>query len=136
MLLLETEVQPALEQAQRAFPSFTNWNYINQANGDYFGFTMWGELTNGQPQAPEFNSGERLTIEPDETMPRYFFITIDAPENQWRGTLTIGQHSYLWSSTDAGDAHLLGTGYCDSLEAAISQLKAEIERLFQAILGN
>jgi len=47
MLLPETEVQPALEQAQRAFPNFTNWNYINQANGDYFGFTMWGELTIG-----------------------------------------------------------------------------------------
>ncbi|AFZ50651.1 hypothetical protein [Dactylococcopsis salina] len=120
MLLPETEVQPALEQAQRAFPNFTNWNYINQANRDYFGFTMWGELT----------------IEPDETMPRYFFITIDAPENQWRATLTIGQHSYLWSSADVGDAHLLATDYCDSLEAAISQLKAEIERLFQAILGS
>ena len=49
MLLPETEVQPALEQAQRAFPNFTDWNYINQANRDYFGFTMWGELTNGQP---------------------------------------------------------------------------------------
>lgn len=61
MLLPETEVQPALEQAQRAFLHFTNWNYINQANGDYFGFTMWGELT----------------IEPDETMPSSFFITIN-----------------------------------------------------------
>ncbi|AFZ44975.1 hypothetical protein PCC7418_2844 [Halothece sp. PCC 7418] len=28
MLLPETEVQPALEQAQRAFPSFTIWGEL------------------------------------------------------------------------------------------------------------
>lgn len=53
-------------------------------------------------------------------------------QEEWRGSLTIGQHSYLWSSADVGDAHLLSTEPCNSLEDAIAALKAEMIRLFKA----
>jgi hypothetical protein len=40
-------------------------------------------------------------------MPQCFFITLDTYEEHWYGHLTIGQHCYLWSSADVGDAHLV-----------------------------
>jgi hypothetical protein len=118
MILTEIEIQDALRKAQTAFPHFTDWEYQNEAGGDYFGFSMWGQYI----------------LDPEVLMSRTFFITLDTYENQWHGSFTIGQHSYLWSSADMGDAHLLDTNSCDSLEAAIADLKAEIMRLFDALL--
>ncbi|MEM1169395.1 MAG: hypothetical protein AAGJ08_10070 [Cyanobacteria bacterium P01_H01_bin.35] len=37
----------------------------------------------------------------------------------------------MWSSADFGDAHLLDTDDCDSLEDAITALKVEMKQLFQ-----
>lgn len=66
-------------------------------------------------------------------MPRRFFITLDTDhEDKWQGCLTIGLHSYLWSSADMGDAHLVNTETCETLEKAITALKAKILELFQA----
>jgi hypothetical protein len=65
-------------------------------------------------------------------MPRYFFITFDTYEETWHGHLTIGQPCYLWSSADVGDAHLLDTESCKTIEDAIEALKAEIVNLFRA----
>ena len=65
-------------------------------------------------------------------MSRCFFITLDTYEEKWRGSLTIGQHSYLWSSADVGDAHLLATDDCDSIEDAILALKGEMKKLLTA----
>lgn len=116
MLLTELEIQQILETAKAAFPNFTDWEYINEVNEEYFGFSMWGQFV----------------LDPDELMSRRFFITLDTYQEEWRGSLTIGQHSYLWSSADVGDAHLLSTEPCDSLEDAIAALKAEMVRLFKA----
>lgn len=70
---------------------------------------------------------------PKELMPRRFFITFDKNyENKWQGCLTIGQHSYLWSSADVGDAHLLDTELCETLEEAIVVLKAKMLELWRA----
>ncbi len=65
-------------------------------------------------------------------MGRSFFITLETYKDKWRGCLTIGQHSYLWSSTDVRDAHLLSTDNYDSIEGAIATLKAEMLKLFHA----
>jgi hypothetical protein len=118
MLLTEPEIQQVLEQVQAAFPNFTDWEYNNEKNGEYFGFSVWGEFV--------FNSEELI-------MPRRFFITLDTNhEDKWEGCLTIGQHSYLWSSADAGDAHIVNTEPYETLEDAIAALKAKILELFQA----
>lgn len=118
MLLTDLEIQKTLEVVKAAFPNFTDWQYVNEVNGEYFGFSTWGKLTLGA----------------DVLMQKSFFITLDTYENEWRGALTIGQHSYLWSSADFGDAHLLGVGPCESVEDAIAALKDDIVSLFEAFV--
>jgi hypothetical protein len=116
-ILTESEVQQVMERVKTAFPFFTNWEYNNEKNEEYFGFSVWGELV----------------INPEDLMPRRFFITLDKNhENKWQGCLTIGQHSYLWSSADVGDAHLLDTKPCETLEETIVALKAKMLELFRA----
>ena len=116
LILTENEIQSAIEQAKIAFPHFTDWEYKNEANDEYFGFSLWGQYVPN----------------PEDQMPRCFFITLDTYEDNWNGHLTIGQHCYLWSSADVGDAHLLDTESCKTLEGAITALKVEIENLFRA----
>lgn len=118
MLLTELEIQQVLEQAQAAFPNLTDWEYNNEKNDEYFGFSVWGEF--------EIKTEELI-------MPRRFFITLDTNhEDKWQGCLTVGQHSYLWSSADAGDAHLVDTEPSETLQEAISALKAKIAELLAA----
>ena len=116
MILTETQIQQAIEQAKAGFPHFTDWEYNNEKNGEYFGFSLWG----------------KFVLDPENLMSRCFFITLDTYEEKWRGSLSIGQHSYLWSSADVGDAHLLYTDDCDSIEEAILVLKREMKKLFTA----
>ncbi len=116
MLLTEVQIQEAIEQAKIAFPNFTEWEYNNEVNGEYFGFYLWG----------------KFVLERENIMSRNFFITLDTYEEKWRGSLTIGLPSYLWSSADFGDAYLLDTNDCVVLEDAITALKAEMKLLFQA----
>lgn len=116
MILTETQIQEVLDQAKTAFPYFTEWEYNNEKNAEYFGFALWGQFV----------------LDPEEFMPQCFFITLDTYQDKWRGTLTIGQHSYLWSSADVGDARLLDTNNCDSVDEAIFQLKTKILKLFKA----
>jgi hypothetical protein len=107
VFLTEREVQQALSRAKVAFPHFTEWEYSNDKNGEYDGFTLWGQFV----------------LNPAEQMSRRFFITLDTYEDQWYGHLTIGQHCYLWTSADVGDAHLVDTKPCRTLEEAIAALK-------------
>jgi hypothetical protein len=65
-------------------------------------------------------------------LPRLFFVTFDTHETSWSGHLTIGQHCFFWSSADVGDAHLLDTDPCSTLEDAITALKRQIVDLFDA----
>ena len=78
----------------------------------------------------DFRWGE-VVPEPNEPMPRRFFITFDTYETTWSGHLTIGQHCFFWS-TDVGDAHLLDTSSCATLEDAIKTLKRQIAELSDA----
>lgn len=117
LLLTEPEIQHVLEQVKTAFPSFSDWEYNNEKNAEYFGFSVWGEFV----------------VNPEELMSRRFFITLDKTyENKWQGCLTIGQPSYLWSSADAGDAHLVDTEPSETLKEAIVALKANMLELFRA----
>jgi hypothetical protein len=116
MILTEPEIQDVLEKVKAAFPNLADWEYQNEVNEDYFGFALWGSFL----------------LNPDELMPQRFFITFYTYKAQWNGSLTIGQHAYLWSSADVGDAHLLGTEECNSVEEAIVTIKTEIAQLFRA----
>jgi hypothetical protein len=116
MLLTPLEIQEVLNRAQAAFPNFTDWEYNNEANQEYFGFSLWGQWV----------------FDPEKLMPRRFFITLDTYEEHWRSHLTIGQPSYLWSSADFGDAILLSTGNYTSIDDAITALKEEMLLLFKA----
>ena len=46
----------------------------------------------------------------------------------------MGQPAYRWSSADFGDAYLLNTERCETLEQTIDQLKAEISDLLNTFL--
>ncbi len=116
MLLTEHEIQHVIEYTKTAFPHFTDWEYNNEINEDYFGFSLWGQFV----------------LEPEDYMAPCFFITFDTYEESWRGHVTIGQPCYFWSSADVGDAHLLDTEPYKTLEDAIAALKEEIINLFRA----
>ncbi len=119
MLLTEHQVQEAIEQAKSAFPNLTDWEYKNEINDEYFGFSLWGHFV----------------LNPEDQMSRRFFVTFDTYEEHWNGHVTIGQPCYLWSSADVGDAHLLDTEFCKTLEDAIAALKVEIENLFRTFFS-
>ncbi|GJD23914.1 hypothetical protein RIVM261_088700 [Rivularia sp. IAM M-261] len=116
MLLSEPEVQKVVEKVKLAFPHFNDWEYNNEQNEYYSGFCVWGEFVIGY----------------QDMMPRRFYVTFNKYEYKWRGNLTIGKHSYYWSSTEEGDADLLHTAPCDSLEQVIAELKKQMVELFRA----
>jgi len=116
LLLTEPEIQQVIEQAKTTFPNFTDWEYNNKKNESYFGFSLWGQFA----------------LNREDYMPQRFFITFDTNQENWYGYLTIGQPCYLWSSADVGDAHLLNTEACQTIEEAMAALKVEIVNLFKA----
>jgi hypothetical protein len=117
MILKDAEVRRSLEVAEAAFPRFDNWQYNNEENSEFTGFALWGELV----------------PDPSESMPHCYFVTFETYRKNWRGHLTIGQHQYFWSSADVGDAHLIGTDDCVTLDDAIAALRARIADLFAAL---
>jgi len=119
VLLTEPEIRQSIKRAHAAFPSFRDWEHNNEINDAYSGFSLWGEFV----------------PDPDEPMPRSYFITFDTYEATWTGHLTIGKHCYFWSSADCGDAHLLDTSRCPTLEDAITSLKKRVADLFAALSG-
>ncbi len=113
MLLTEPEIQQVIEQAKTTFPNFTDWEYNNEKNEGYSGFSLWGQFV--------LNPGDNS-----------FFITFDTNQENWYGYLTIGQPCYFWTSADVGDAHLLHTKPCQTIDNAMAALKTEIVNLFSA----
>ena len=120
MFLSEAEIRRCVDRVEVAFPRFDNWQYVNEKDPDYSGFTLWGEFES----------------EPDDAMSRNFFITFDLVEGGWAGNLSIGKHSYFWSSADVGDADLVGSGRRGTLDEAIVELKSRIDDLFAALSGS
>ena len=117
MLLTDQEIHHALERVQATFPHFTHWEYTNAIDPSSLGgFSLWGQYV----------------LAPDEFISRCFYITLATHAERWSGHLTIGQHYYFWTSADVGDAHLLDTEDCATLEEAIVALKAAMARLCSA----
>ncbi len=119
MLLTEPEIRRSMIRVAAAFPCFRDWEYNNEINDSYSGFALWGEFV----------------PDPNEPVPRSYFITIETYGASWTGHLSIGKHCYFWSSADCGDAVLLDTNPCTTLEEAITALKSEIADLFAALSG-
>jgi hypothetical protein len=119
MFMADHNIQYVLERVQAAFPSFTQWAYTNASDDERSldGFALWGQWV----------------LYPEETMARHFYVTFATQAEHWSGHLTIGQHYYWWTSADVGDAHLLDTAACATLEEAIVALKAEMARLCRAL---
>jgi hypothetical protein len=117
MLLSETEIRRSLELAKEAFPRFRAWQFNNEVSEFHSGFAVWGELV----------------LDKDTMSPRRFFVTFDVYKSGWKGHLSIGKNNYMWSSADFGDACLLDTDSCATLELAISALKHQTAQLFELI---
>jgi hypothetical protein len=120
VLLTESEIQRSLQRVQAAFPRFLHWDYNNEINDSYPGFSLWGEFVPA----------------PNEPMPQSFFVTFDTDETTWRGHLSIGKPCYFWSSADYGDAYLVDTIPCATLEDAITGLQRRMADLFRALSGS
>ncbi len=116
MKLTEPEIQQAISQVKAAFPNLTDWEYNEAIEKEYEGFIVAGCYT------LEFGKFDH----------RHFYITIDAPDEFWRGHLSIGMPAYMWTSADFGDAFLVDTEPCQTVEAAIEMLKIQITNLLGA----
>ena len=116
MILTHHEIRQTTEKAKAAFPNFTSWEYDNGTDEDFLGFSLWGEFS----------------PDPEELPSKIFFITLDTYKDKWTGHLSIGKHVYFWSSADFGDACLIDTEPCETLEDAIIALKKEMADLFRA----
>ena len=118
MFLADNDIRHALARVQAAFPHFTQWEYTNERDERALnGFSLWGQWV----------------LHPEESIARHFYITFATYAEHWSGHLTIGQHYYMWTSADVGDAHLLDTAACATIEEAIVALKAEMARLCHAL---
>ncbi|MCE7875323.1 hypothetical protein DYH09_33845 [bacterium CPR1] len=117
MQVSAAEAEEALELARTAFPHLCDWQYeILDEESDYQGFTLWGVHS----------------IQLDRYQVRRFFVTLASYKAVWRGHLSIGQHAFMWTSADYGDAYLVDTRDCATLPEAIRSLKQEIAGLFAA----
>jgi len=119
MLLTQSEIQRCLALVDRAFPRFSPWTFMNEPNDSYAGFCLWG----------------RYQAKAETSLSPRFFVTFDTSKERWKGHLTVGKHCYYWSSADVGDAHLLDTEPCATLEEAIIALKNRISGLMAALLA-
>jgi hypothetical protein len=117
MLLPEAEIQRCRALVERAFPRFSSWQFSNERNENYAGFCIWGHY---QAQRRRIFSTN-------------LFVTFSATNERWKGHLTVGKHCYYWSSASIGDADLLDTEPCPTLEKAISALKRQIGSVVEAL---
>src|SRR5690606_37807038 len=123
--LAEEDIEPVLETLKTAFPNVSDWEYCNEVDGDHNGFTVWGSLS--------IQKGDK------DLWAKHYYVTFDIYDKekqgrgQWLGTLTIGQHSYFWSSADAGDAYLLDTEHYSSLSESVTALKMQIREFASAL---
>src|SRR4051794_10666425 len=104
MLLAASEIRRSRKLAKAAFPGFTKWKHHNEIDGCYSGFSLWGEFVSN----------------PRTEFPYRFFVTFDIYETAWKGHLSVGKHCYYWGDADFGDAYLVNTDPCDTLEEAIA----------------
>jgi len=117
MRLADADLPTALALVAARLPRRTGWQYRNQPDDEHPGFTVWGEFV----------------LSPDEDRAPRFFITFGLGPDGWPGDLTVGQHAYFWTSADVGDAYLLTTPPCATLEEAIAALKTAMRQLARRV---
>ena len=83
------------------------------------GLTVWGAY------APD----------PDALTGPCYFVTFTQVQGAWRGDFTVGKPAYYWSSANVGDAQLLHTPACATLEEAIAALKQAIRQFVDVFAG-
>jgi hypothetical protein len=105
-------LQDALNVMKAHFPRLSDWDYHEQADQDDRGLTVWGTY------APY----------PEVLMGPCYFVTFTQVQGAWRGEFTVGKPAYYWSSANVGDAQLLWTASCATLENAITALKQAIRQ--------
>jgi hypothetical protein len=120
MILSTAEIHIALDTVKARFPEVTDWRYHNEIDDNFLGFTLWGTFT----------------LDPDDLTAKRFFITFTQGPDGWQGDLTVGQPAYFWTSADAGDAYLLDTPPCVTLEEAITALKDAMRRFARVVVGD
>ena len=118
VMLSNTQIEEALDQAATTFPHFSNWQTGNEDDDLHFGFCLWG----------------RCSFDENKFHPRHFFITLEHGEDGWRGHWTIGQHAYLWTSADFGDAYLVSTEALPTVDETLQSLREKLSTLFQSVL--
>ena len=104
---------------QAAYSRFTNWKHVNEKDDCHIGFTVWGEFV----------------LDEEDEWPQPFYVTVDHVEDKCRGYLTIGQHAYLWRSSNENEAYIVDTYACDTIEEAIADLKARVVRVSAAVVA-
>ncbi|HAC65749.1 MAG TPA: hypothetical protein DCF68_20020, partial [Cyanothece sp. UBA12306] len=62
MILTDTQIEQVIKQAKNSFPNFTDWEYNNEENSEYFGFSLWG----------------KFVLDPEARFPRNFFIIMSS----------------------------------------------------------
>jgi len=112
------EAERALAMARSAFPGFSEWQYVNEDDGEHCGFCAWGVRV----------------LDEDSYLPREFYVTFETSGPEWRGHLSIGQHAHMFTSADFGDAYLVSAEGCATLAEAIVALLRGISSLFRGIL--
>lgn len=120
MILSAAAIQNALNAVKARFPDVTDWRYHNEIDDDFLGFTLWGTFA----------------LAPDDLTAKRFYITFTQGPDGWRGDLTVGQPAYFWTSADMGDAYLLDTPPCVTLEEAITALKDAMRRFARVVVGD
>jgi hypothetical protein len=120
VILTESETRRSLKLARAAFPRFSGWDHNNEVNESYSGFSLWGEFV----------------PEPNDPLPRSFFVTFDTHGATWMGHLSIGKHCYFWSHADCGDANLVDASPVATLKDAMTSLKRQMTELFTALSGS
>jgi hypothetical protein len=91
-----------------------------------------GTATRARSDCPQSRNAKPAV---DAECVRVSVTPFDTHEGTWTGHLTFGRHCFYWSSADFGDAHLLDTGPCSTLEEAIAIFKQRIADLFDAFSG-
>ncbi|HRZ07357.1 MAG TPA: hypothetical protein P5102_14630 [Candidatus Competibacteraceae bacterium] len=114
----EVDIPAVLDTVKTHFPHLADWEYHNDGD-DYLGFTVCVEFT----------------LRPDEEMAPRFFITFSLGPDGWQGDVTVGKPAYFWTSADVGDAYLLNTPPCATLEEAIVALRQAMRAWVRAVAG-
>ncbi|MCP5124877.1 MAG: hypothetical protein H6973_04350 [Gammaproteobacteria bacterium] len=112
-------IQDVLNVMKAHFPRLSDWDYHEQADPDYRGLTVWGAY------APD----------PDALTGPCYFVTVTQVQGAWRDDFTVGKPACCWSSANVGDAQLLDTPECATLEEAITALKQAIRQFVDVFAG-